>query len=500
MNIITIMNFVRGCEPRDPKLDLYKAPFNQNLLNKRYGFPNTFLLQYDAMIIPKFAELFKNAEDDLTELGVWIEIVRPLTEKVGIEWRGRPGYDWDWYVNPGFLPAYTPEQKRMLIDEIMDKFKELFGHYPKTVASWLMDAYSMNYISEKYNVSAFAICREQNSVDAYTLWGGPYNQPYYPSKTNMLCPSQREETKINTPLFRLLGSEPIRAYWEKRYADSPECYGCATMEPVWNYGQSEDYMRWFFKTYFENENMGLGYTQIGQENSFGWPAMKKGIELQYALADEYAKAGKAVLMTMSEAGEYFKNHYPDTPPQAIVAMDDGCKDDFYRSAWFSNRFYRGNIFINRGKLMFRDIQRFDDRYCERYTEKPCLAWDAVYDNLPVIDERLRSKSKENPESGIYFEGNYTLEDSFADGNDLTLAFKRDDGEEVTVIFGEKAIKINCKCDLVWKFGTFTDYRLCDNRLCLTHNGFDYDVTLLGDITSTHDGFILSGDEKTISFI
>ena len=118
MNIVTVMNFIRGCEPRDPNKDLLEAPIHQNELHKKYGFPNTFLLQYDAIIKPEFADFFKKEKDDNMELGVWIEIVRPLVEKVGIEWRGRPGYDWDWYVNPGFLQAYTKQQKVLLIDEL----------------------------------------------------------------------------------------------------------------------------------------------------------------------------------------------------------------------------------------------------------------------------------------------------------------------------------------------------------------------------------------------
>lgn len=499
MNIVTVMNFIRGCEPRDPKLDLFEAPIRQNELNKKYGFPNTFLLQYDAIIKPEFADFFKKEKDDNMELGVWIEIVRPLVEKVGIEWRGRPGYDWDWYVNPGFLPAYTNEQKKALIDELMAKFNEVFGYYPKTAASWLLDAYSMQYMSEKYGIACLAICREQLAVDAYTLWGGPYNQPYYPSKNNMLCPAQCEENKINTPLFRLLGIEPIRGYWEKRYADSEECGGCATMEPFWKYGQQEEYMKWFFETYFEKENMGIAYTQIGQENSFGWPGMKKGIELQYELVDKYRKEGKITLMKMSEAGEYVKNTYKDTPAQALVADTDPTKDGFYRSVWFSNKYYRANIFLNRKKLMFRDVQKFDDNYPERYLNTPCLENDAVYDNLPVVNERPWAKSVEEPESGLYFDGTYAFESTERDGDTLTVSFLRDDGEKVKVVFGDGSIKINCKSNITFKFGTFCDYKFCGNKLCLTNNGYDYSVELKGVIKTSDCGITLSGNEKEIVF-
>ncbi len=90
-----------------------------------------------------------------------------LTEKIGIKWRGRE--DWDWYVDPGFLPVYTQEERRLLIDEIMRKYKEIFGCLPRSVGSWVIDAYSMEYMQKKHDVQAFGICREEYGVDAYTL-------------------------------------------------------------------------------------------------------------------------------------------------------------------------------------------------------------------------------------------------------------------------------------------------------------------------------------------
>lgn len=199
MNIVNIMNFVRGVEPRNPSLDLLAPVLGQIALNKKFGFENTFLLQYDAIIDKKFSDVFLAERDEKTELGVWIEIVRPLVEKVGIAWRGRPGYDWDWHVDPGFLPSYTYEQKTLLIDELMRKFREVFGEYPKSAGSWLLDIDSVRYMSEKYGVKAFGICREQLGVDAYTLWGGPYNQPYFPSKNNILwpCLNQGERASLH---------------------------------------------------------------------------------------------------------------------------------------------------------------------------------------------------------------------------------------------------------------------------------------------------------------
>ena len=147
MNIVTIMNFIRGVEPRNPNLDLLEPVKRQMELNEKYGFDNTFLLQYDALINPTFSELFTKAPDSRREIGVWIEIVRPLTEKVGIKWRGRPGYDWDWYVDPGFLPAYTKEEKKLLL------FRSLY-----------------TTISSKHSLSLLSIKSPPNHNRSFSCW------------------------------------------------------------------------------------------------------------------------------------------------------------------------------------------------------------------------------------------------------------------------------------------------------------------------------------------
>ncbi len=166
MNIVNIMNFVRGCEPRF-EIDLAEPVKRELELCRKYGYPNTFLFQYDALVRDDLVSIEKGAEN--TEVGIWIEMAKCLTERVSIKWRGREGYDWDWYVDPGFLPSYTQSERMLLIDEIMRKFKEIFGSYPKSVGSWVIDAFSMEYMQKKYNVNAFGICREEYGVDAYTL-------------------------------------------------------------------------------------------------------------------------------------------------------------------------------------------------------------------------------------------------------------------------------------------------------------------------------------------
>lgn len=231
------MNFVRQNDSRLENSEniLFETTKQELALAKEYGIENTFLLQYDALIDERYINLFKNEANETTELGLWFEIPKPLLDKAGLPWRGREGLTWDWHVVPGFSMAYTQEERKLLIDTAMNDFKKIFGFYPKTVASWLIDSYSVTYLAEKYSISAIGICRDQTATDSYNLIGGYFNQAYYPSKVNMFTPAQTDEYRVNVPVFRLLGPDPIHNSDKAKYIFDPskiEHSTCYTMEPV----------------------------------------------------------------------------------------------------------------------------------------------------------------------------------------------------------------------------------------------------------------------------
>ena len=165
--------------------------------------------------------------------------MQALAEDAGIAWRGRAGYSWDWYANVGFSVGYTPEERRKLVDTYMKKYHNVFGCYPKSFGSWLIDAYTLRYMHEAYGVNASCNCRDQWGTDGYTLWGGYYGNAYYPSKSNVLCPADKAENQIDVPIFRMLGSDPIYQYdiglaSDENGALMPlECQGVATLEPYY---------------------------------------------------------------------------------------------------------------------------------------------------------------------------------------------------------------------------------------------------------------------------
>lgn len=387
--IVNIVNFIRGIEPRDAAITkdvLYQTVVNQVDIMKKYHLPGTFLLQYDALTDIRYQELLKSLPRDSFEIGAWWELPQALIEKAGLKWRGR--YSWDWHADVGFSVGYTPAEREKIIDVYMADFKEIFGYYPSTVASWFIEAHSLKYMYDKYHIVASANCKDQYGTDGYTLWGGYWNQAYYPSKVNSYMPAQHAENQIPVPVFRMLGSDPVRQY-DTGVSSSRQ--GVITLEPVYpDAGGGESWVNWFFRSFTEDPSLGFNYTQAGQENSFTWPAMKKGFEIQMPLIAGLRDEGKIRVETMAESGLWFKKNYKVTPATSFTVTKD-LEDSDRKTIWFSSRFYRTNFLWENGGLRIRDLHLFDEALQDVYTTQTAKSNECSFFTLPIVDGFIWSK-------------------------------------------------------------------------------------------------------------
>jgi hexosaminidase len=356
--IVNIVNFIRWLEPRDAAITkdvLYETVVKQIELMKRCRLGGSFLVQYDALMDPRYQQLLKALPADSFEIGAWWELPQQLVEKAGIKWRGR--YSWDWRADVGFAPGYSVEERRRLVDVYMDDFKKIFGVYPRSVGSWYIDAYTLDYMYSRYGIKASCNCKDQVGTDGYTLWGGYWNQAYYPSKLSAYMPAQHMEHQIPVPVFRMLGSDPIRQY-ENGLGLGHQ--GVVTLEPVYKHaGGDSSWVRWFMKELVEGPCMEYGYTQAGQENSFTWAGMGKGLEMQFPLIARLRDEGKVKVETLEESGQWFKEHYAVTPATAVTVKEDLPGSD-KKTVWFDSRWYRANFIWDKGTMRCRDLHLFDE--------------------------------------------------------------------------------------------------------------------------------------------
>jgi hypothetical protein len=396
--IVNIVNFIRLLEPRDKDITeevLYKTVVSQVDLMRKYHLGGTFLLQYDALMDPRYQQLLTSLPRDSFEIGGWWEIPQPLVEKAGLKWRG--AYPWDWHANIGFSTGYTPKEREQLVDVYMADFKKIFGYYPKSVGSWFIDAHTLNYMYEKYGIIASCNCKDQYGTDGYTLWGGYWNQAYYPSKINSYMPAQHEEEQIPVPIFRMLGSDPVRQYDDQL---GQVRQGVITLEPVYPHaGGDSTWVNWFFKEFVDGASMGFAYTQAGQENSFTWNAMEKGLGIQFPLIEKLRNEKKIQVETLAESGEWFRAHYKVTPATAVTINNDLPGSD-RKTVWFNSRFFRANLLWEDSTLRFRDIHLFNEKFPSIYETQPATSNECSFFTLPVVDGYLWSK--QNNLAGLRF--------------------------------------------------------------------------------------------------
>jgi len=381
--IVNIVNFIRLLEPRDAKITeeiLYETVVKQVELMKRYQLRGTFLLQYDALLDPRYQKLLKSLPPGSFEIGAWWEIPQPLVEKAGLKWRGR--YPWDWRADIGFSTGYSPDEREKLADVYMSDFRKVFGYYPKSVGSWFIDAHTLNYLYEKYKIVASSNCKDQFGTDGYTLWGGYWNQAYYPSKINSYMPAQNESNQIPVPIFRMLGSDPIRQYDEGLGTGRQ---GVITMEPVYKKaGGDAAWVNWYFKEFVEGNCMEYAYVQAGQENMFTWDAMAKGLEIQLPLIARLRDEKKVKVETLAESGQWFREHYKVTPATSVTVKED-LKGSDRKTVWFDSRFYRCNLLWEKGGLRFRDIHLFNENFPSVYTTSKATSNECSFFTLPFVD-------------------------------------------------------------------------------------------------------------------
>lgn len=503
---INIMNFIRAEEPRE-RIDLMEPVRRQMALIKAHKFPATWLLQYDALVEGPFVEFLKSEMPADHEVGVWFEMNRRICDDAGIAWRGNPDWEWDYHVPVAYAIGYTPEERRKLADTAVATFKRVFGHDVKSIASWNLDAITVGHLSDRYGIDAFGNCRDQLATDGFTIWGAPI-AGYYPNRLNAWSPAVETKNQIASPIFRLLGQDPV--YYYDNTISAPD-----TMEPVWSTGQSEIFVDRFLDMIANQPTQAFGYAQLGQENSFGWPMMSKAFPMQM---DKLAKArteGKLVVETMGDTGRRFKRSFKSTPAQAQVMLQDalGRTDPPQRTVWYQSKFLRANLHFRGNEFYLRDLHVYSDRFPQPYLTEP-VRQHGIEQRLPAVLDGFHWSDDEarGGRAGCRAMGRFVL--IAADGRETALTMSglpvvtekgaelRTDvplegGGAFKAVFGEKEIAFSVSgapsgsrlaVVFEWAADRTALRQVSADRLYYRFRDFDYSVGIAnGAASKTSDG-------------
>ncbi len=381
--IVNIYNFIRmsHVEPSVFIPDDFETVRNQITLVRQYGLPATYALKYDALLDSRYQELIRTYTAETDEISAWWEISEPLCRKAGVPFRGVQSEEFDERVNSAYSIGYAPEERRRLVDAYMADFREIYGFYPRTIGSWVLDTVTISYAAEKYGILGSAICRDQMGTDGFTLWGGFPNGIYYPSRKNENIPANTAEGQLNVPMFRLLGPDPIYNFEQDV---RPGLFGVYTLEPSWLIGRDPRWISYFFNCLTEEDTLGTGYAHVGQENNFLWENIKPGMEPQLKKLESLLAEGKIRVETMADSAAWFSGNHKLTPPMTFQASGDWDASRNLSAQWYACSNYRAGFLGEEGHLRIRDFFLYRQDYPSRYLDAPMHCAKSNFDALPVL--------------------------------------------------------------------------------------------------------------------
>ncbi len=367
---VVIINQVRGeevcCQPGN--LVWLEKVKEQNLHNQ---LPLAWALRHDALKSKQFLESLKEISG---EFGLLLEITPALAKESNVFYKGlADGSDWH-YARNAFLPGYQPEERKKLIDTLFSSFKKEFGYYPSFTVSWVIDAWSLNYLQKSYQVKIHEITKEQYETDSYTLYGGIFNKPYYPFKYHPLLPGFGQD-KLDLLIVRQTVSGPLLNYGSAKayYTSQPNDY-------LTNPDQQDlNYFEKLIDTAI-NQSDDFNFLLLGMENSFSWEKYGQEYLKQLNLILDRQREGKIKVKSPTTLVADFKKNYSENRP--FFLTQDFFSGSDYGVFWYFGRTYRARVIVKNKEVIIDDLRNFSP-LTDPYYQTP-VPFDSVYFIIPYL--------------------------------------------------------------------------------------------------------------------
>lgn len=369
---ITIVNPVRGedffSSGGGKPVDNVKRQW-QEIESK--NLPATWLIRPDALEDKNIVNTLKSFPQN-QELGLFMEVTPSWTKFSGISYRQSASWHMAGSV---FLTGYEVSERRKLIDRAFEDFKSKFGFYPKSVGAWWIDAGSLSYMKEKYDILANMDVADQYTTDNYQVWGQYWSSPFYPSQRNALVPGSGEDRQIGVVTIQWATRDPVNAYGngviESTYSVQANDYSNKKYHNL-----NIEYFKKLLAIYLDNPYSKIGQVTVGLENDFSW--RDYGGEFSKQMEEVAKRRGTTQIVTMSQFAQNFKSLFKVTPIQIIFAKDPLGSENLV--LWFQNLRYRVGWFYGSQGSVIRDLRIFQDSH-----DEPCFLKRCDSLNMAMLD-------------------------------------------------------------------------------------------------------------------
>lgn len=365
----TIVQPIRGEDFWEYKHQILDTPKKQYEVINKNNLPATWLVRYDALKNPEVLSFLKSL-NQRQELGVFLEITPTLTKDAGV--RYNESANWH-YPKSVLVVGYSPEDRIKMVDIVMEKFKKDFGRYPKSVGAWWIDAGTLTYLHDKYQVKANLDVADQFSTDQYQVWGQYWSTPFYPAKKNAIMPAQSKENKIGV----------VTTQWAVR--DPFNAYGNGVGDSTYSVQVNDYVLHDLDINYFKKLIDIYPFVTVGLENDFAWDEFGKGYAEQLETLASYQKQGRMQILTMENYADYYQSAYPDVSPEVLIYADDPLGSGG-KVVWYQNLNYRVGWFYGGLGSVIRDLRIYNDSSEEECLKVACNSLNMATNATKALDD------------------------------------------------------------------------------------------------------------------
>ncbi|KKQ80917.1 MAG: hypothetical protein UT01_C0004G0006 [Candidatus Daviesbacteria bacterium GW2011_GWA1_38_7] len=425
---VNIVNPVRGSEFWELEKEQPQTVVEGQVeILQKHNLPATFLLRYDALNFEGIIRLLKDR--NFLEKGIFLEITPGLTKEADVEYHKSA----TWHsAGSVFLTGYRQEDRIKLIDTVFNKFKETFGFYPKSVGAWWIDAYSLDYMQKKYDITSGLIVADQYSTDNYQVWGQYWSAPYYPHKRNALYPAQTLDEKIPVVLTQWATRDPVNGYGK---AVEESTYSVQANDYIEFHNLGTDYFGKLVDIYTTQKLDPVGNLVVGLENTYSWEKYKREYKSQIELLVGRQKFGQLKIATMAEFAKIYQDLFPLVSPEMVFYSNDPLESNS-KSIWFMNPYYRIGITYEKGLLEIKDIRQYVSGTEEICYSKVCDSINFALLATRVLDKVTFGKSLELEEGKI---NDFKI---YKDGEKFVISYQSETGREKKIELLPRDISIN----------------------------------------------------------
>ncbi len=372
----------KGANVQDESLNIFL--FQQQCAHK-YGLKTTIQITYASLFSQEIVDLAK-------------EHNRVYGDEIALSLLGLPckQFKEKYHTEDFCIWMFDDDTKRAIVDDVFGLFYQKFGFYPQSTGSYFLDAYTINYIKQKYPSvkCAVATCWEEGPKAYHTCnnsWytfmdGGPWN-PWIPSKVNSHCPASCADDDSGIVAIPHLsrdlmacfdgngsnfGTHPQNVLRGMIYYDDN-----GSIEYPYLYNLVDQYRH--LGKYNDGYSYNMMFVGPGWLNKRGrWEAPYELLAKSYDDGMKYygklKEQGKLVDMTMAEFAHFYRERHPNYNRAECALWKDILYGSNKQYFWYADPYYRCCLDFNQGGAMI-DLRP----YVARIEQKTGIGTQNVYD-------------------------------------------------------------------------------------------------------------------------